>query len=396
MKVSLDLIMTTGVAALVVFLGTYLVQKIRLLRAFCIPAPVVSGLLVSIILCLFKVNGILTVKWTPTLGPWAMNMFLTAVGFGFTSDLLKKGGKLCGKIALTAVIVITLQDVVGVVLAKAMSVHPLIGLSCGSLAMYGGVGTAAAFGPVFEKLGLEGATAIGVAAGTFGMVVASLCGGPSARFLIRKFNLQPTQEDGIITQTEEKIHKLDAKRMANAFFLLLCMGGAGGPIHALLKMIPNVKVPYFLGCLIAGLITRNTMEHFHKDCYEKEMDVLEHMILYLFIAITIMTLDLTKLVAVAGAMTIILIGEVVITVLAALVIAFPIYGKSYNSAVMVAGLIGTGLGATPNAVANEKAVMDEFGWANLAWVLFPGMSVLAGNIYNPLLVTVVQKFVASL
>lgn len=398
MKVTIDLIMTTGIAALVVLLGNYIVARVKIFRDFCIPAPVVSGLLVSFVLCFLKVNNILDIKWTATLGNWSMNVFLTTVGLGFTADLLKKGGKLCLKISIITVLLITLQDIVGVFFATLGGVHPLIGLSCGSLAMYGGVGTAAAFGPIFEKLGCDGATVIGVAAGTFGMVVASLCGGPAARYLIHKYHLKPGPEDAAPVLEEDKkgVHALDSKRMANAFFLLLMTSGIGGPIYLLLKQIPNVEVPYFLGCIFAGIIVRNVMESMHMDCYVDEMNVISHFILYLFIAITIMTLDLTKLVSVAGAMSIILLGEVAVTVLLAVFIAFPVYGKSYNSAVMVAGLIGTGLGATPNAVANEKAVIDEFGYAHIAWILFPGMAVLAGNIYNPIFVTLVEKWVANL
>lgn len=398
MNITIDLVITTGIAALVVLLGNFIVDRVKVFRDFCIPAPVVSGLLVSIILCILKVNHILSVKWTATLGGWSMNLFLTAVGFGFTADLIKKGGKLCAKISIITVILITLQDIVGVFLAKIAGVHPLIGLSCGSLSMYGGVGTAAAFGPIFEKLGCDGATAIGVAAGTFGMVVASLCGGPAARFLIRRDSLKPGPEDAAPADNKDKktVHPLNVKRMSNAFFLLLMTGGIGGPIYMLLKHIPDIEVPYFLGCLIAGVIVCNTMESLHKDCYVEEMNVLSHLILYLFIAITIMTLDLTKLFSVAGAMSMILIGEVIVTVLLAVIVAYPVYGKSYNAAVMVAGLIGTGLGATPNAVANEKAVIDEFGYAHIAWILFPGMAVLAGNIYNPLFVTLIEKFVANL
>lgn len=221
MNITIDLVITTGIAALVVLLGNFIVVRVKLFRDFCIPAPVVSGLLVSIILCILKVNHILSVKWTATLGGWSMNLFLTAVGFGFTADLIKKGGKLCAKISIITVILITLQDIVGVFLAKIAGVHPLIGLSCGSLAMYGGVGTAAAFGPIFEKLGCDGATAIGVAAGTFGMVVASLCGGPVARFLIRRDGLKPGLEDAAPADNNDKKNgtSLKCKKNVQCIFL---------------------------------------------------------------------------------------------------------------------------------------------------------------------------------
>lgn len=398
MKITLDLLSTTGVAAFAVLLGNWLVARIKLLRDFCIPAPVVSGLLISIVLCILKVNGILTIVWSKQLMGWSMNLFFTAVGLGFTAKLLRQGGRLCVNMAITSCILITLQDVIGVGLAKLMGVHPLIGVACGSAAMYGGVGTAGAFGPIFEKLGCDRATVIGVAAGTFGMVVASLFGGPAARYLIRRDHLKPLPEDAPAAVQEGKTEAapLSVKRMMNAFFILLLTGGLGVPVHALLKQIPYVEMPYFVGCLFAGVIVRNVMEARGQELYEDEMNTLEHIMLYLFISITLMTLDLTKLVSVAGPMLVILASEVVLAVLFGIYVAYYAYGKNYNAAVMVSGLVGVGLGAAPNAVANEKSVMDEFGWANVAWTLFPALSILIGNTYNPLFISFTQQFIAGL
>lgn len=397
MKITLDLMTTTGIAALVVFLGNYIISRVKLLRDFCIPAPVVSGLLVSLVLCILKITGVLSVVWTKPLQGWSMNLFFTAVGLGFTATLLRKGGRLCLYMAVASCLLITLQNIVGVGLAKLMGAHPLVGVACGSAAMYGGVGTAAAFGPSFEKLGCTGATVIGVAAGTFGMVVASLFGGPAARFLIRHYHLKPLPEDAPQAVQEGKaITRLDMKRLMNAFFLLLLTGGIGVPVSLLLKQIPYIEMPYFVGCLFAGVIVRNIMEALHQDLYEAEMNVMEHIMLYLFISITLMTLDLTKLFAVAGPMIVILFGEVVLAVLFGIVVAYRAYGSNYNAAVMVSGLIGVGLGAAPNAVANEKSVMDEFGWANIAWTLFPALSILIGNTYNPIFISLTQKWIATL
>ncbi|RHK01366.1 sodium:glutamate symporter [Acidaminococcus sp. AM05-11] len=398
MKITLDLLTTTGVAAFVVLLGRYIVARVKVFRDFCIPAAVVSGLLVSILMCLLKVYGGISVVWTGQLTGWSMNLFFTAVGIGFTAELLRKGGKLCVQIAIASVILITLQNIVGVAIAKMTGVNPLIGIACGSAAMYGGVGTAGAFGPIFERLGCDGATVIGVAAGTFGMVVASLFGGPTARYLIKTHHLQPLPEDQEnveITNTKE-VHPLDTKKVSTAFFMLLLIAGLGVPVYKVLKLIPQVEMPYFVGCLFSGVICRNVMEALKIEIPEKEISVLEHIMLDFFIALTLMTMDMTKLFAVAGPMLLILIGEVLLACFFGTFIAYYMYGKNYNAAVMVAGLVGVGLGAAPNAVANEKSVMDEFGWANMAWTIFPAMSILIGNTYNPLYITAIQKFVAGL
>ena len=60
------------------------------------------------------------------------------------------------------------------------------------------------------------------------------------------------------------------------------------------------------------------------------------------------------------------------------------YHSDYNGACMVAGFIGMGMGSGSNAVADERAVMDQYGYAHLAWVLYPAFSVLVVDIANPL------------
>ena len=51
-------------------------------------------------------------------------------------------------------------------------------------------------------------------------------------------------------------------------------------------------------------------------------------------------------------------------------VGFKMYGGDYNAACMCAGLIGVGMGSGSNAVANEKAVMDQYGYSHIAWILY--------------------------
>ena len=82
---------------------------------------------------------------------------------------------------------IIVQNFVGVGLASALGLDPLIGLITGSITLTGGHGTAGAWGPDFEsKFGLTGATGLGMASGNIRLVFGGLIGGPVARRLINK------------------------------------------------------------------------------------------------------------------------------------------------------------------------------------------------------------------
>jgi ESS family glutamate:Na+ symporter len=391
LAIHLDLLQTTGIAAIVVFLGLAIKKRVKFFRTYCIPAPVISGLLVSFLLMFLKLGGIVDIEWTLTLKEFFMDIFFTCVGFGASSKLLKSGGKICAGITFTVVALITLQDIVGVGLAIPLGLHPLHGLGIGSVAMSGGVGTAGAFGPIFEKYGAEGATVISVAAATFGMILGSLVGGPVAKALIKRHNLTPDPKEVAVTN-DNKIVPLNTPSMLRSACTIIIIAAAGTGISALMKLIPMIKMPYFVGCLFAGVIARNIMEPMKIPFNTDEFDTISSVSLDLFLALTLMSLDLTKLVDAAGPMLIILAAEALLMGLWAYFVTYRVCGKNYNGAVMAAGHCGMGLGAGPNAVANEQSVIAEYGPANLAWILFPALSVVVDDIWNPILISVVSNF----
>ncbi len=386
-----------GFAAIVIFVGRWIVAHSAPLRKYAIPAPVVSGLIFSILVSCLKGAGVVGLSFNvSTMKDFCQNIFFLAVGYGFSASLLKKaGGGLAVKIAVAACLLITLQDVLGIVLAQVIGLNPLLGLQCSSAAMSGGVGTASALGPVFESYGAADATTVGVAAGTLGNVMGSLIGGPVAAFLIKKHNLKADPNDKPEVEVAGKAPELNNTNMIMAFALAILLAALGMPIYCLLDNIPMIEMPKFIGCLFAGVIGRNVLEAVGAKTYTAEMDALEHMFLELYLALVLMTTDFTKLAPVAGQMGIILVGQAVLIVLFGIFVSYNMFGRDYGAAVMTAGNIGWGCGSAPNAVANEKSIMDEYGWHTVAWVLYPSFAVIIDDIYNPIFLSVVSGFFAA-
>lgn len=377
-------------AAIVIFAGQALVKHSKLLRKYAIPAPVVSGFIFSILISIIKGAGLISFTFdTKITQDLCQNIFFLCVGFGFSTKMLKSGGgKLCFNIAFAAILLITLQDVLGVLVGKAIGLDPLLALQTSSAAMSGGVGTASAFGPIYQSWGAKGATTVGVAAGTLGNIMGSLIGGPVAAFLISRYSLKSDPNDKPDSLKSGKANPLENHNMVRAFAMLLLLAGLGMPIYCLLDNIPLIDMPKFVGCLFAGAIGRNVLEGMNKNTYVPEVDAIEHMFLELYLALVLMTIDLTKLVAVAGQMAIVLLMQAALIVLFGIFVSFRLFGRDYGAAVMTAGNIGWGCGSGPNAVANEKAIMDEYGWHNIAWVLYPSFAVIIDDIYNPIFLSV--------
>ena len=388
---------TLGFAAIVIFLGRAIVARSETLRKYAIPAPVISGLIFSIIVSCIKGAGIVGISFDATImKDLCQNLFFLCVGFGFSAKMLRHaGGKLCALIAFAACLLITCQDLLGYALSQLIGMHPLLALQCSSAAMSGGVGTASAFGPIFEEWGAADATVVGVAAGTMGNIMGSLIGGPVAAFLISRHGLKSDPNDKPESAASGKVAELNNGRMVSMFGMVLLLCALGMPIYCILDNIPMIEMPKFIGCLFAGAIARNVMEALHINFYTPEVDAIEHMFLELYLALVLMTIDITALAGVAGQMGVILIVQAVLMALFAIFISYNMFGRDYGAAVMAAGNCGWGCGSGPNAVANEKAVMDQYGWHNVAWVLYPSFAVIIDDIYNPIFLSLFGSIFAS-
>ena len=377
---------TLGFAAIVIFAGRAIIAHSAALRKYAIPAPVVSGIIFSIIISIIKATGIANITFDATLmKDLTQNIFFLCVGFGFSAKMLKHaGGKLCVMIAVAACLLITCQNLLGVGLASLIGMNPLLALQCSSASMSGGVGTASAFGPIFEEWGAANATSVGVAAGTLGNVMGSLIGGPVAAFLIMRHGLKSDPNDKPEAQATGKVIELDNTRMIMMFALTLLIAALGMPIYCLLDNIPMIEMPKFIGCLFAGAIARNVMEACHINFYVPEVEAIEHMFLELYLALVLMTTDFVALAPLAGQMGVILLALAIFMALFGIFVSFNMFGRDYGAAVMTAGNIGWGCGSGSNAVANEKALMDQYGWHTIAWVLYPSFAVIIDDIYNPI------------
>ena len=210
MKVQLDMYQTLAIAVLVLLLGSFLRKKIRFLERFCIPAPVVGGLLFAIFTCVCYVTHILEFSFDDTLKEVCMVFFFTSVGFQANLKVLKKGGKSMVIFLGLVIVLIFIQNCVAVSLSKLLGLDSLIGMCTGSIPMVGGHGTAGAFGPVLEDFNVQGATTICTAAATFGLIFGSLVGGPLGKRLIEKKDLLSTaipEDDSLLVEDEKSLSR---------------------------------------------------------------------------------------------------------------------------------------------------------------------------------------------
>ncbi len=396
------MIQTISLAVLVLLLGKFLVNKFPVLQKYCIPTPVVGGLVFAIVALILRQTNVLAIEFDTTLQDVAMNAFFTSVGFGASIKVLKKGGKKVIVFLGAAVGLVVLQDVLGVGLASTLGLHPYIGLATGSVPMTGGHGTAAAFGPVLEEAGAAGANTIAIAAATFGLVSGSMMGGPVANRLIIKYNLTSKKENDfkatkeleeIATAVEEAPKPLiENNFFIAAFELLIAMGI--GTIFSMLFESLNFTLPGYIGAMIVGIIIRNIGEFTGKiPVPMEEIDVLGGIGLQLFLSMALMGLRLWELAELALQMIILVFAQALLMYLYANFITFRMSGKDYDAAVLTAGHCGFGLGATPNGVANMTSVTEKWGPSPTAFFVLPIVGGMFIDFINAFIITIFMNIV---
>lgn len=389
MDITLDMYQTVAVAVVVLMIGNFLKKKISFLQKFCIPSPVIGGLLFAIFTLILYATGIAVIDFDDTLKEVCMVLFFTSVGFQANLKVLKSGGKALIVFLVLVVALIIGQNFASIGLANVLGLDSLTGMTTGSIPMIGGHGTAGAFGPVLEDFGVSGATTVCTAAATFGLIAGSLMGGPIGNRLIKKHNLLDTiktEDDSFLVEEEEK-HERHFSMYAPAVFQLIIAVGIGTIVSELLSLT-GMTFPIYIGAMIVAAIMRNIGEYTGKiTIHMGEINDLGGICLSLFLGIAMITLKLWQLADLALPLVILLAGQTVLMFLFAYFVVYNIMGRDYDAAVIAAGTCGFGMGATPNAMANMQAICDKYTPSVKAYLIIPIVGSLFADFLNSLTIT---------
>ncbi len=386
-------------ATLVLLLGKLLVKKIRILRDFNIPEPVAGGLIAALVLFILHQMYGVSFKFEKPLQDAFMLIFFASIGLSADFSRLKAGGLPLVIFTLVVGFFIVVQNAVGVGLATILGLDPLIGLMTGSVTLTGGHGTAGAWGPTFEKeYGVMGATTLGMAAATFGLVFGGLIGGPVARRLINRQGRKPISPEEISNENTndnnddifEKAHRQRLITADNAVETLAMFAAclAFAEIMDSYDKQYLIDLPKFVWCLFFGVILRNVLTGaFKVNMFDRAIDVFGNASLSLFLAMALLNLKLWELTGMAGPVAIILAVQVVVMILYATFVTYMVMGRDYDAAVLSAGHCGFGLGATPTAVANMQSITQTFGSSHKAFLIVPMVGAFFVDIVNVIILS---------
>lgn len=395
LTIEFNMYQTLAVAVVMLYVGALLKRKIQFLETFCIPSPVVGGLLFAIVSCILYTAQIIGFSFDETLKSVCMVAFFTSVGFQANIKVLKSGGTALIVFLGCVCALIVSQNFLAVTLSKILDISPFIGLCTGSISMVGGHGTAGAFGPVLEDLGLVGATTLCTAAATFGLVAGSLMGGPLGRRLILGKDLLKTavKADETPLIEEEEKHKRSVSMYAPAAYQLAIAMGLGTVVSMLLSKT-GMTFPIYIGAMIVAAIMRNWSEFSGSfTVHIGEINDIGGICLSLFLGIAMITLKLWQLAELALPLVVLLLGQTILMFIFAYFIVFNVLGRDYDAAILSAGSCGFGMGATPNAMANMQVLTSKFAPSVKAYILVPIVGSMFADFINSLTITFFINFI---
>ena len=381
--INLDLnIVSTLILAIVLCLfGNFIKNKFSIFNKVCIPTPVIGGLFFSLLIFILRKFGILEITIDTSLMPCFLSIFFIIVGFCINIFSAKGGGKLLFLYWLLCAILGLCQNLIAVFSSKLLHIKPLLGFMCGSVSMEGGHGYSLAFGKTIESLGIENACAIGIAAATLGLITGGLLGGPVGRFLIYKYDLKPlkggsrlfksNKNQNTIKTNKPKIQFTPIGFLENILILLLIMNISFFVSNIInLKtniIIPNIVIGMLLSVIINNFNIKKQVFEFYEDLFE----FIQNISLDIFLTMALMSIDLYALSSLLGPILIIVFFQVLFVLIYGVFICFRVLGKDYDAAIMISGLIGHTLGATPNALANMSTLTSKYGKSETAFLIVP-------------------------
>ncbi len=380
----------------VLFLGKRVNDAVGFLREFSIPEPVTGGLIVSVLIALLYLVSGVEIHFDLAARDVLLVYFFTTIGINASLKDLLSGGKPLVLLLTITIGYMFLQNLTGITVASLFDQPAPVGMLGGTISLIGGHGTAIAWAPrIAEDYGISNAMEVGIACATFGLILASLMGGPIAKYLINKHDLKPEKVESMDVGVGDKRggkYGIDHLDLLDAIFAIHVSAIFGMLINSGLENL-GLKLPLFVTCLFAGILITNLIPKSYPrisgvawPSRKPAIALIADVSLGTFLAMSLMSMQLWTLVDLAAPIFTILGAQFVIAVSLTLFVVFPLMGRTYDAAVVCAGFGGISLGSTPTAMANMSAVTQRYGASHLAFIIVPLVCAFFIDLANALLI----------
>jgi ESS family glutamate:Na+ symporter len=398
--IELNAVQTVAFGGLALFLGYALCRVIPVLGRYNLPAPVIGGLVIALVVLWAHGRDTVLFQFDTALQGPLMVAFFTSMGVNASVALLKVSGRQVMVFLALASVFAVVQNLVGIGVATSFGLNPMFGVLVGSATLTGGPATGLAFAPLFEQAGVSGAESIAITSAMAGIVCGGVIGGPAITLLIRRLRLKTTGDqsvvvpdvaakeidlavgDGVIVDTEAA-REFNALKSIVVILLAMWVGAwIGKGFDAI-----GLTLPVYIGAMLVGAVIRNFDDRTGWiGLSVPTTDLIGNVCLALFLAVALMNLKLWELAGMALPLVVNLGIQVALVVLFCIPV-FRIMGRDYDAAVMGGGFIGFMLGTTANAMAVMRTLVLRYGLAPRAFLVAPLVGAFFIDFTNALIIT---------
>lgn len=388
--IEIDGFISFTLAIVLLFIGKFATMRFQVLQKYSIPEPVIGGFICAAVVALVYSLFDLTIEFDLAARDLLLLYFFAGIGLSASFKTLISGGKPLLVLTALAVTYIILQNIIGVSVASALGLEPLLGLMAGSISLIGGVGTTMAWSPTFAEMGLDGAAEVGLAANTLGLISACLVGGPIANYLIKRHKLTPNSDKNLdIGVSHNSTARLNHFGYLYAWLMLNLSLILGHFVNMGFEAI-GLQLPMFVACLVAGILIGNGKSLILRKKQSKNAQMGQALIsdicLGMFLTMALMGLQLWQLQSTIGFLAVVMFFQVALSIAFTIWVVFRFMGKDYEAAVIGSGFGGITLGSTATAIVNMTAVTQQYGAAHKAFIIVPLVCGFFIDIANALII----------
>jgi ESS family glutamate:Na+ symporter len=386
---------TVTLGIVVLFVGKRINDAVGFLREFSIPEPVTGGLAFSVLFGIVYAMSGVEIEFMLGARDILLVYFFTTIGINASlRDLIAGGKPLLVLLAITLTYMVV-QNLTAVSVAGLFGGSGAAGLLGGTVSLIGGHGTAIAWAPrIQEEFGIANAMEIGIACATLGLILASLMGGPIAKFLIKRHQLSPEKKEAPdvgVTEEQEQAG-IGPMQFLDAILAIHICAIIGLLMNETLEEA-GLRLPLFVTCLFSGILITNLIpDNFPRisgarwPARTPSIALIAEVALGTFLAMSLMSMQLWTLIDLAAPILTLVTIQFAIAVAVNLLVVFPAMGRNYDAAVICAGFGGISLGSTPTAMANMSAVAQRYGASHVAFIVVPLVCAFFIDLANAVLI----------
>jgi len=387
----LNTLQTLALATALFFIGQFVVERFTLLQRYSIPIPVVGGFLFALLMAVLGQMLGIEVSMDESLKAPLLLAFFATLGLASDVRSLARGGRKLGILLFLFVLLMFMQEGIGLFMARLLDLHPLIGLMSGSISLVGGHGTAAAYASSFSDIqNIRSAMELGMAAATAGLILGSILAGPVSERLLRGLGTEKTgsAQQPVQAHAPDKAEKQPITAEQLLFVLLVCLLCIGGAHFVDLPLRQaGTLLPEFLWALLLGLAVRNGAVLLGiQGINDRAVHAVGSVSLSLFLIMALMTLRILDLAMMAGPMLLIIVVNAVATAAFIYLLTFRLMGGDYQAAVISGGQLAAGLATTAVGMSVMQTIAQRYGPAPTAFLLLPIVGAFFADISNALVV----------